>query len=208
MLRTSSISIDQNTCFGVIGYRIVQMAKSKVKVSMQLDKPRQTVEKTIADLRNWEKTVSTARLYKLEHQPSRPRRTVPFKRRNTVDGCKGFKPKRHASRRNNSPRNWQMGPVCQMLTLAGDGYIDIGNSITFSATNAFSVGGWFSPSQLNSTHRYLAHKDGQFSLGTSRTCYALLSPLPILECKLLILSWKSQSWRTPICDDNFRRPYC
>jgi hypothetical protein len=52
-----------------------------------------------------------------------------------------------------------------MLTLAGDGYVDIGDSISFSATNAFSVGGWFSPSELNSTHRYLVHKDGQFSLG-------------------------------------------
>ena len=58
-----------------------------------------------------------------------------------------------------------MGPVCQMLTLAGDGYVDIGDSISFSPTNAFSVGGWFSPSELNGTQRYLVHKDAQFSLG-------------------------------------------
>jgi hypothetical protein len=147
-------------------YRIVQMTKSKVKVSLQLDKPRQTVEKTLADLRNWEKngiylpgctswSINLQGLVGLYHLNEGNPSTVAkdsSPRDTPVDGTIVH-------------GNWQMGPVCQMLTLAGDGYVDIGDSISFSATNAFSVGGWFSPSELNSTHRYLAHKDGQFSLG-------------------------------------------
>src|SRR5665647_3860817 len=112
-------------------YRIVQITKSKIKVSMQLDKPRQTVEKTLADLRNWEKngiylpgctswSINLQGLVGLYHlnegnpsavaKDSSPRDTP-------VDGTivHGY---------------WQMGPVCQMLTLAGDGYIDIGDSIS------------------------------------------------------------------------------
>src|SRR5665647_1117018 len=146
-------------------YRIVQITKSKIKVSIQLDKPRQTVEKTLAALRNWEK--------KGIYLPGCTSWTI------NLQGLVGLYHLNEASgtiAKDSSPRdtpvdgtivhgNWQMGPVCQMLTLAGDGYIDVGDSISFSATNAFSVGGWFSPSELNSTHRFLAHKDGQFSLG-------------------------------------------
>ena len=36
-------------------YRIVQLTKTKLQASFQLDKPKQTVEKTLAELRNWEK---------------------------------------------------------------------------------------------------------------------------------------------------------
>ena len=147
-------------------YRIVQMTKSKVKVSMQLDRPKQTVEKTIADLRDWEKngiylpgctswTINLQGLVGLYHLNEGGSATVAkdsSPRDTPVDGAIV-----HGS--------WQQGPVCQMLTLAGDGYIDIGDSISFSPTNAFSVGGWFSPAQLNSTPRFLVHKDGQFSLG-------------------------------------------
>ena len=147
-------------------YRIVQMTKSKIKVSIQLDKPRQSVEKTIADLRNWEKngiylpgctswSINLQGLVGLYHLNEGTPSTVAkdsSPRDTPVEGTivHGY---------------WQMGPVCQMLTLAGDGYIDIGDSISFSATNAFSVGGWFSPSELNNIYRCLAHKDGQFTLG-------------------------------------------
>ena len=144
--------------------RIVQTTKTKTKVSFQLDKPRQTLEKTIADLRNWEKngiylpgctswTISLQGLVGLYH----------------LDEGEGTVAKDSSS--SDTPNNgvigngsWQDGPVCKLLTFAGAGSIDIGNTLTFSSVNKLSVGGWFSPVDLDGTVRYLAHKDGQFAL--------------------------------------------
>ena len=46
----------------------------------------------------------------------------------------------------------------------GDGYVDCGDSISFSGDSQFAVGCWFSPSSLDENQRYLIHKSGQFAL--------------------------------------------
>ena len=145
--------------------RIMQITKTKTQVSVQLDKPRQTIEKTIADLRNWEKngiylpgctswTISLQGLVGLYHLDE-----------GTGTVARDSSPSDTPNNGVIGNGSWQDGPVCRLLTFAGDGSIDIGNTLTFSLTNKISVGGWFSPINLDGTVRYLAHKDGQFALG-------------------------------------------
>jgi hypothetical protein len=154
-------------------YRIVQMSKSKIKVSIQLDRPRQTVEKTLADLRNWEKngiylpgctswSINLQNLVGLYHL-TEGTGTV------AKDSC----PVDNPADGTIVNGHWDPSPIgggAKVLALQGDGYVDCTNAVSLSVNaSCFSVGGWFSPVDLDNTVRYLAHKDGQFGLSYVNT---------------------------------------
>ena len=147
-------------------YRIVQLTKTKTQVSFQLDKPKQTVEKTLAELRNWEKSgiylpgctswsINLQNLVGLYHLTE-----------GTGTVAKDSSPVDTPADGTIVNGHWDPSPIgggAKVLALQGDGYIDCTNSVDLSANaSCFSVGGWFSPVNLDNTVRYLAHKDGQF----------------------------------------------
>ena len=149
-------------------YRIVQLTKSKLQVSFQLDKPKQTVEKTLAEMRNWEKngiylpgctswSINLQNLVGLYHLTE-----------GTGTVAKDSSPVETPADGTIVNGHWDPSPIgggAKVLALQGDGYIDCTNAIDLSVNEScFSVGGWFSPVNLDNVVRYLAHKDGQFAL--------------------------------------------
>jgi hypothetical protein len=158
-----NVSSNRYLLFGT--RRIVQMVKTKTKVNMQLDFVRKSIDKTVADLRSWEKkgiylpgctswSISLQGLVGLYHV-------------NEGSGTVA-----HDSSPRDSPQDgvivngsWEDYAGMKILTFNGATYIDLGNSISFSPTNAFSVGGWVSPSILDETERNFVYKQDQFALG-------------------------------------------
>jgi len=145
--------------------RIVSMTKGKTQASIQLDKVPATVTKSIEDLRSWEKKgiyLPGCQSWSINLQD-----LVGFYHLNEGSGVVA---------RDSSPRvdpqdgnivncAWQQNQYLKFLTFnGGSSYVDIGDTITFSSTNKFSIGGWISPSTQDGTSRYIVHKDGQFSL--------------------------------------------
>ena len=130
---------------------MMQVVKKKTKVEMQLDKIRPDISRVVADLKRWEdkgiylpgsgawsiNLQGLVGLYRLDEgtgaiaKDNSPQETP-------VDGTivNG-----HWERNADVPSKYQ--------ALQGDGYVDCGNSITFSADDQFSVGCLFSPSSLN-----------------------------------------------------------
>ena len=154
-------------------YRIVQLTKTKTQVSFQLDKPKQTVEKTLAELRNWEKngiylpgctswSINLQNLVGLYHLTE-----------GTGTVAKDSSPVDTPADGTIVNGHWDPSPIgggAKVLALQGDGYVDCTDAIDLSVNGScFSVGGWFSPVNLDNTIRFLAHKDGQFALAYLNT---------------------------------------
>jgi hypothetical protein len=154
-------------------YRIVQLTKSKLQVSFQLDKPKQTVEKTLAEMRNWEKngiylpgctswSINLQNLVGLYHLTE-----------GTGTVAKDSSPVDTPADGTIVNGHWDPSPIgggAKVLALQGDGYVDCTTAVSLDANSScFSVGGWFSPVNLDSTLRFLAHKDGQFALAYLNT---------------------------------------
>jgi hypothetical protein len=145
-------------------YRVMQLTQGRTTVSMQLDRVRKSVASVAADLSSWEQKgiyVPGSGAWTLNLQG-----LVGLYRLDEGGGT---------TAKNNAPieepvdgtivnGSWQQGPIYKMVTFAGDGYVDCGDSLTFSNDAQFSIGTWLSPSELASGTRYLIHKDGQFVL--------------------------------------------
>lgn len=151
-------------------YRIKQLNKMRTKVSLQLEKFRKSIDRTIEELRSWEDcgiylpgstswNLNLQGLVGLYHLNDS---TISTDEGSTVVVAKDSSPIDTPVDGNIVHGVWAQGPVTMMLELAGDGYVDCGATIDFHATTKFSVGAWFSPSATDSTKRYIAHKDGQF----------------------------------------------
>ncbi len=71
--------------------------------------------------------------------------------------------------------HWDNSPIgggAKVLAVQGDGYVDCNTTIDLSVNGScFSVGGWFSPVNLDNIVRHLAHKDGQFGLSYVNTVF-------------------------------------
>jgi len=146
-------------------YRIMQMNKTRFQVKMQLDKFRKTLDRTIEELRSWE-----------DQGIYLPGSTSWSLNLQGLTGLYHLNEGTGTVAKDSSPRDtpvdgtitngsWQDGPITKILTLAGDGYVDVGDSINFHAQSGvgkFSVGAWFSPSANDSTDRNIIHKADQF----------------------------------------------
>ena len=147
-------------------FRMMQVVKKKTQVQMQLDKIRPDISKVVADLKRWEDKgiyLPGSGAWAINLQGS-----VGLYRLDEGTGSVA---------KDNSPRetpvdgtivngHWESNAYvpCKYQALQGDGYVDCGDSITFSTDTQFSVGCLFSPSSLSANPRYLIHKDGQFAL--------------------------------------------
>ena len=147
-------------------FRMMQVVKKKTKVQMQLDKIRPDISKVVADLKRWEdkgiylpgsgawslNLQGLVGLYRLdEGVDAVAKDNAPIEEPQDGTIVNG-----HWESNAYVPNKYQ--------ALQGDGYVDCGDSVTFSADAQFSVGCLFSPSSLSANPRYLIHKDGQFSL--------------------------------------------
>jgi hypothetical protein len=160
--------------------RIVSMTKGKTQASIQLDKLPASVAKSIDELRSWEKkgiylpgctswSINLQGLLGLWHindgEGTVAHNSAPVD--NPVDGTivNG---------------GWENYLNLKILDFLGSTYIDADQvadpPADLHASNKFSIGGWFSPSSLDTTRRYLIHRDGQFSLS-----YLLSGGVPILQ---------------------------
>jgi hypothetical protein len=153
--------------------RIVQITKSKTRVSFQLDKPRQTVETSISDLRKWEKNGiylpgCTSWSINLQGLVGHYHLTEGS---GTV--AKDSSPVENPTNGTIVNGHWDDSPIgggAKVMALQGDGYVDCTAAISLSVNDScFSVGGWFSPVDLDTTERHLAHKADQFSLSYVNT---------------------------------------
>jgi hypothetical protein len=153
--------------------RIMQISKTKTKVSMQLDYIRKSIDKTVADLRSWEKkgiylpgctswSINLQNLVGLYHLTE-----------GTGTVAKDSSPVETPADGTIVNGHWDPSPIgggAKVLALQGDGYVDCGTGINLDSNDScFSVGGWFSPVDLDNTNRFLAHKDGQFALSYVNT---------------------------------------
>ncbi len=148
-------------------YRIMQMTKTKFKCNMQLDRARKTIAATVDELKGWEKKGiytpgSEAWVINLQG-------LVALFHLNEGEG---------ATAKNRAPIDapvdgtitdgiWQDGPITKILTLNGtSANISLGaaSQAGINLTSKLSFGGWFSPSDNDSTKRFVCHKDGQFAL--------------------------------------------
>jgi hypothetical protein len=127
-------------------FRIMQVVKKKTRVQMQLDKVRSDISKVVADLRRWEDRgiyLPGSGAWSLNLQG-----LVGLYR---LDEGEGETAKDHSPREtpvDGSIVNghWEYGgQLTKHIALQGDGYIDCGESISFDASDGFSVGCWFSP---------------------------------------------------------------
>jgi hypothetical protein len=154
-------------------YRIVQLTKTKYQASFQLDRPKQTVEKTLAELRNWEKNgiyLPGCTSWSINLQ-----NLVGFYHLTEGIGtvAKDSSPVDTPADGTIVNGHWDPSPIgggAKVLALQGDGYVDCTTAVSLDANaSCFSVGGWFSPVNLDNTVRFLAHKDGQFALAYLNT---------------------------------------
>jgi len=147
-------------------FRMMQVVKKKTQVQMQLDKIRPDIAKVVADLKRWEE--------KGIYLPGSGAWAINLQ---GLVGLYRLDEGTGSVARDNSPRDmpvdgtivnghWESNAYvpCKYQALQGDGYVDCGDSITFSADTQFSVGCLFSPSSLDETPRSLIHKSGQFGL--------------------------------------------
>ena len=147
-------------------FRMMQVVKKKTKVQMQLDKIRPDISKVVADLKRWEdrgiylpgsgawslNLQGLVGLYRLdEGVDAVAKDNAPIDEPQDGTIVNG-----HWESNAYVPNKYQ--------ALQGDGYVDCGDSVTFSADTQFSVGCLFSPSSLSANPRFLIHKDGQFGL--------------------------------------------
>ena len=153
--------------------RIMQMTKTKTKVTMQLDYLRKSVDKTVADLRSWEKKgiyLPGCTSWSINLQ-----NLVGFYHLTEGSGTVALDSSPVEAPTNGTYVNghWDPSPIgggAKVLALQGDGYVDCGSTISLDVNDScFSVGGWFSPVDLDNIERYLAHKSGQFSLSYVNT---------------------------------------
>ena len=190
-------------------FRMMQVVKKKTRVQMQLDKIRQDISKVVADLRRWEdkgiylpgsgawaiNLQGLVGLYRLDEgtgtvaKDNSPRETP-------VDGTivNG-----HWESNTYVPNKYQ--------ALQGDGYVDCGDSVTFSTDTQFSVGCLFSPSSLSANPRYLIHKDGQFALVSYWSGWAFT--IHIYRCikqhsNIRFRARSCKGWWTPFCRHKLR----
>jgi hypothetical protein len=160
--------------------RIVSMTKGKKQALIQLDKLPASVAKSIDELRSWEKkgiylpgctswSINLQGLLGLWH----------------INDGEGIVA--HNSAPVDKPIDgtivnggWEDYANLKILDFLGSTYIDADQvadpPVDPHATNKFSIGGWFSPSSLDTTCRYLIHRDGQFSIS-----YLISGGVPILQ---------------------------
>ena len=156
------------------------MTKGKTQASIQLDKLPASVAKSIDELRSWEKkgiylpgctswSINLQGLLGLWHindgEGTVAHNSAPVDK--PIDGTivNG---------------GWENYLNLKILDFLGSTYIDADQvadpPADLHASNKFSIGGWFSPSSLDTTRRYLIHRDGQFGLS-----YLLSGGVPILQ---------------------------
>ena len=160
--------------------RIVSMTKGKTQASIQLDKLPASVAKSIDELRSWEKkgiylpgctswSINLQGLLGLWHindgEGTVAHNSAPIDKPTDGTIVNG---------------GWEDYINLKILDFLGSTYIDADQvadpPADLHASNKFSIGGWFSPSSLDTTRRYLIHRDGQFSLS-----YLLSGGVPILQ---------------------------
>ncbi|MGD6806531.1 MAG: LamG-like jellyroll fold domain-containing protein [Candidatus Bathyarchaeia archaeon] len=151
-------------------FRIVQVTKSKTKVSFQVDRFRAPLDKALADLEKYEDlgiyqpgaqnpwTLSLQGLVGLYHlnEGEGTVATDSSPQDDPVDGTivNGA---------------WVDGPVTKVLQFNGAGYVDLTNAISFAivgpmVTDRFSIGGWLDVAEAKSEGNYLIVKPDQFYL--------------------------------------------
>ena len=148
-------------------YRIVQLTKKKTKVDFQIEKMRKSIDREIADLKAWENKgiyLPGSTSWSLNLQG-----LILLMHLNEGQGtvAKNSAPIDEALDGSIVAGAWADGPIAKMLEFNGsNSWVSLGDEskTKINMTGKLSFGGWFSPSALDSTSRYVIQKGDQFSL--------------------------------------------